>query len=247
MAIKTLQGSALQRLFVDPTRIRRRWLVYFDLLGFSDLVKETNLVNVFYTWELCLNDFHENLKRHPELEFANFSDSFLIYAPDDSARSFTRIDNTARWFFSHALLRRFPLRGAMACDEFYGDKQNGVFLGKALVMAHEFGQQFKWIGYTLAPSARSQLLKINHPECPCHFRQSEVPIKSSDPTRSAKLETIALLCGGGKGREHIIALEKMRQSSLDKMVARRSLPDQIEKVMEKYENTIKFIKLYEVA
>ena len=230
-----------ERLDIDWKRIRKRWLVYFDLLGFSELVKDSNLVSVFYGWELCLNDFRRNLEKHPELEFANFSDSFLIYAPDDSISSFGKIDNCARWFFDHVLLHGFPLRGAMACDEFYGDKQNGVFLGKALVTAHEFGEQFNWIGYTLSPSALSRMRQLNFPDCPCHFRKSDVP------TKSGSLETIALLCGNGKGHAHTRALEEMRRRSLENLAAKQTSPEQIRRVAEKYDNTIQFIKRFEMA
>jgi len=229
------------RLDFDLQRMSRRWVAYFDLLGFSELVKSTDIVNVFYRWELCLKDFRQNLARHPELEFANFSDTFLIYAPDESIRSFSAIDNCSRYFFQHVLLRHFPLRGAMACDEFYADKPNSVFLGKALVMAHEFGEQFNWVGYTLSPSALARMQQIGLAECPCHYRRSYVP------TKSVPLEATALLCGGGKGRDHIRALEQMRQASLDSMTAKHSHSDQIARVTQKYDNAIQFIKRFEDA
>jgi hypothetical protein len=228
------------RLKFDLTRTGKKWVAYFDLLGFGELVKHSNIADVFYRWEQCLNEFRSNLNQHPDLEFANFSDTFLIYAPDDSKKSFGKIDICARYFFEHVVQRLFPLRGALACDDFYADKPNGVFLGKALVTAHDFGEQFDWIGYTLSPSALCRMHELGLHECGSHFRKSVVP------TKSGSLETIALLPGSGTGGPHICALEQMRQSALDFMARKNSPPEQIRRVADKYDNAMLFIRRFEM-
>jgi len=48
-----LLGEMNERLDIDFTRIGRKWVCYFDLLGFSELLKQS-IVNAFFHWELCL-------------------------------------------------------------------------------------------------------------------------------------------------------------------------------------------------
>jgi hypothetical protein len=231
------------RLNIEWNRIGKKWVACFDLLGFSELVKDINLVNVFYRWEVCLNELHTTLKRYPTLGFAHFSDTFLIYAPDASKNSFVCIEGCSRWFFQYVILRQFPLRGALACDEFYADKPNGVFLGKALVEAHEFGEQFNWIGYTLCPSALSRFQdpEISFPPCPANYRRSDVP------TKSGMAETVALLCGSGRGRDYIQALEEMKRLAIEDLTRKQRPPELISRVTVKYNNSIGFIKQFEVT
>jgi hypothetical protein len=225
------------RLDIDWSQIGKKWVACFDLLGFSEFVKGNDLFSVFYRWELCFAQFQNNLRNHPKLNYAHFSDTFLIYASDDSLGVFHHIESCSRWFFDHALLYRLPLRGAMACNELYADRANGVFLGKALVEAHEYGQQFNWIGYTLAPTVLARLEHI-----PSHFRKAIVQTRSNQEE-----ETVALLCGLGKGRDYIRALCEMKQFAVADLHQKGKLPGEIASVEAKYDNAIKFIEKFETA
>jgi hypothetical protein len=223
------------RLDIDWNQAGKKWVVCFDLLGFTEFVKGNDLVSVFYRWELCFAQFRNNLRNHPQLNYAHFSDTFLIYANDDSLGVFHHIESCSRWFFNHALLYRLPLRGAMACDEFYADRTNGVFLGKGLVEAHEYGENFNWIGYTLSPTVLSRLDHI-----PSHFRKSIVQNKSNQDE-----ETIALLCGLGKGRDYILALCEMKQQAIANLNQKGKTANEIMRVESKYDNAIAFIQKFE--
>src|ERR1017187_5959206 len=183
------------RLDIDWSRVGKKWVACFDLLGFREFVKDNDPNYGFHRWELCYALFREALNRCrcPKLSFAYFSDTFLIYAPDDVAHSFGQIERCSRRFFQSAILMNLPLRGAMACDEFYADKPNGVFLGKALVDAYEYGEKFNWIGFTLSPSVLSRLEELKIDLSSRHFRKYEAPVKSGQE------ETLALLWGAGNG------------------------------------------------
>ena len=231
------------RLDIDWNRIGKKWVACFDLLGFSEYVKDNDPLYIFYRWELLHAEFRNTLKRYPKLDFVHFSDTFLIYAPDDLAGSFGQIERCSRWFFQNAILRRYPLCGAMACDEFYADKPNGVFLGKALVEAHEYSKKFNWIGYTFCPSVLSRLQhpEVNLPSIPSRFWKADAPIASGAE------ETVALLCGAGQGLDYITALEEMKLLTFEDMTRRQKPPHKIARVQAKYDNSIQFIQRFETT
>jgi hypothetical protein len=226
-----------ERLDIDPTKIRSRWVCYFDLLGFSALLKQS-IVNAFYQWELCLSDLKNWSARFPELEYAYFSDTFLIYAQDDSAKSFVHIEAASRWFFQIALQRNIPLRGSMACDEFYAEKQKAIFLGKALVEAAKTEQKYNWIGFVLCNSAIQRMNQIGLPaDQRLNYRKWLLPARS-DRIEGKPEEVVALLFGASyptNGQNTLVhELEKMAELETDS------------KVREKYENSLKFLNHFGV-
>jgi hypothetical protein len=66
-----------------------------------------------------------------KLQHAWFSDSFLIWAPDDSSTSFHDVDQMARIFTDSLLHERIPLRGAISCGSLYSDVASKVFFGRS--------------------------------------------------------------------------------------------------------------------
>jgi hypothetical protein len=148
------------RLDIDLARIGKKWVVCFDLLGFSKLTA-SSLIGAFYQVELCVSEARQKSPFNQKLGRAWFSDTFLFYAEDDSASSFHVIEFVARNFFEMALLHSIPLRGAMACDEFYANETNRIFIGKALVESFRLGEKCNWVGFVLCPSAVCQIEKLN--------------------------------------------------------------------------------------
>jgi hypothetical protein len=200
------------------------------------------IVQVFYTWELCLAEFNYGMKYSRTLEFIHFSDTFLIYAPDASKSSLVEMERASRLFFEFVLLRQIPLRGAMACDEFYADKSNGVFLGKALVEAHGFGEGFDWIGYVLCPSAIENMSLVGLPASQGgyanYYKAWDAPMKNGSKS------TKALLCGTnlGNGQDVFVrALEDMKTRTQEEMARKNCPPDETAKVTVKYDNSIRFL------
>ena len=225
------------RLDIEPARMGEKWVCYFDLLGFSALLKES-LTTAFYQWELCLSDLRHWSDRWPDLEYAYFSDTFLIYARDDSAKSFIHIETASRWFFQIVLQRHIPLRGAMACDEFYADKSKAIFLGKALVETAKSEQKYNWIGFVLCDSAIRRMSEIGPPaDQRLNYRKWAPPTKNENAYDKSE-EVVALLFGASyptNGQNTLIReLEKMAERETDS------------KVREKYENSLKFLNHFGV-
>jgi len=238
------------RLDIDLAQMGKKWVACFDLLGFSQLTSNS-LVNAFYQIELCLFDLKFWAERKPKLGFAWFSDTFLIYASNDSAGSLVAIEAVARHFFQIVLLRRIPMRGAIVCDEFYADKANGIYVGKALVDAVRFGGKCNWVGYVLHPSAVCQMEKVNLPVTGGTYSQRyktwEVPIKKvlcrnknqkEEIVEDSETVTVkALLCGAVEG------------NSQDFVAALEAMSDQTDNPNHKvkYANSIQFMKHFGVS
>lgn len=99
----------------------------------------------------------------PAINYACFSDSFIIYSPSDSGGDFAYIDSVARWFVYKLIVDHVPVRGALACGDFYADKEHSLYFGTALIEAYEYGEAQDWLGFLLSPSAVLQLDKLGIP------------------------------------------------------------------------------------
>jgi hypothetical protein len=237
------------RLNIDLARMGKKWVACFDLLGFSKLTN-SSLVSAFYQVEQCLSELQFWSGRKRKLGCTWFSDTFLIYTANDSAGSFVTIESVSRYFFQLVLLRNIPLRGAMACDEFYADETNRIFVGKALVDSVQFGERCNWVGFVLCPSAVCQMEKINLPvtcgTCSERYKLWDVPTKqkvlrSVEPFEETIIESSekarALLCGAiqGNGEDFMRALKAMSERT-------DSPKDKV-----KYANSIQFLNHFGVA
>ena len=127
----------------------KKWVAYFDLLG----SKNREASELYEIYRTCLQEAEWNTHQIDAVQIAYFSDTFLLYTPDDSKKSLNGIDMAACGFFDDLIDRDIPVRGAMACNEFYPDRTNGIYLGRALVEAHKFGEKYNWLGFVLHPSA----------------------------------------------------------------------------------------------
>jgi hypothetical protein len=133
---------------------------------------------------MCLEEFRRHAQHHKKrggkLQFIHFSDSFLIYTLNDSAGSFAAVESPSRWFFNFLLQKEIPVSGAMACDEFYADRANGIFFGKAFVEASKLSESLNWVGFVLCPSAIGKLSDVGLPaDERLNYRKCDAPVKDA--------------------------------------------------------------------
>jgi len=229
-----------ERLNIDLARIGKKWVSCFDLLGFSKLTNDS-IIQAFDRVERCLLEAKQESLCDHKLRRAWFSDTFLFYTEDDSSSSFGAIDLLSKNFFEMALLRNIPMRGAMACDEFYADETNRIFIGSALVDAFRFGEKCNWVGFVLCPSAVCQIKKLGE-TVSNGYKLCDVPtkqkiVRSAEPSEEAIVECSekmqALLCGVhlglGNGSQFMRALKAMSERT-------DSPKDKV-----KYTNSIEFL------
>ena len=152
----------MEEIDIKKDAFQKRWISYFDLLGFSNLVQTKGELNVFNTITTALEEFGR--KRNPNDHFVErvwFSDSFIFYSPGDNAKDFSAVQQASRHFFLSLIQKEIPVRGALACGEVYADKDNNIIFGKGLLEAYKYAENQDWIGFILTTSAEKQMEAVN--------------------------------------------------------------------------------------
>jgi hypothetical protein len=221
-----------EHIQVDPANHARRRISYLDLLGFTELIRTKNWKYIFSYYKDAI-EYCARERGFGPVEKTWFSDTFLLYSPDDSPLSFSAIETTTRFFVYFLVSHGIPVRGAMSCDDFYADKRNNVFFGKALIEAYHYGENQNWIGFVLSPSCVEQMAAIGLPaDQRLDYAYWNIPYKRMDETLPRSLPAY-ILGGSAEGSSRNVILDKLRE-----MRARLKCSDHI----AKYENAISFIE-----
>jgi hypothetical protein len=77
-----------KQIQADPACQVVRWLSYLDLLGFTELFRTKGWAHVFSHYTGAIEHFIKDRGFDPEIEKTWFSDTFLLYSPDNAASSF---------------------------------------------------------------------------------------------------------------------------------------------------------------
>ena len=213
-----------------------RWVSYLDLLGFKEIVLTKDWMDVFLYYAKAVQNCAKDLGFTPEIEKPWFSDTFLMYSSDNSAPSFTAIEATTRWFIYFLICSGIPVRGAMACGDFYAEKINSVFFGQALIEAYHYGENQDWIGFILAPSAVNQMALIGLPASErLNYAYWSIPYKGGKGGDINLQESLPAYIIGGH------TTINNRNPCLDKLLVMKGQQKDAT-IIRKYENTINFIE-----
>jgi hypothetical protein len=216
----------------------RRRVSYFDRLGFGKFTAEHDLVEIFSEISFCLSEARRHGQDFANVEFAWFSDTFLFWSTDDSRASFCAVAEASRWFFDELIDSKVPLRGALAFGDFYGDKANGLFFGKALVDSCQCGEKYDWLGFVLHDSALKQMAEVGQPVSDLCYKRWDAESKKTKTNTVEKESVVAYLPAPGSvkpvpevgGDPYLETVEEMASWT------------QCEGHRRKYENAIQFMK-----
>lgn len=221
------------RLEHDLSCRKRRWVAYFDLLGTRQLIHSNDHVRVFGVYAKAIEQATKRSAAQARIHQAWFSDTFLTYSESDSGSDFVAMDMVARWFVYFLILDEIPVRGAIACGDFYADRNNHLYFGEALIEAYDYGEAQDWIGFILCPSAVAQLDEVRLPAGErLNYAYSEVPFRKRPACSVSRLPACILgrwVCPDGEN-PCMAKLRQMQQKAVDGCVAR------------KYENAINFVE-----
>jgi len=220
----------------DPSKLGNKWVVYFDLLGFKQHIKKRGLIDAFGLLGWCSNELEPHAQQFENVNLASFSDTFLLYTSDDSRASFQAITDVSRSFFDEVILAGIPVRGALAFGELYADAAHNLYLGKALIDAYEYGEQFDWLGFVLHPTALKRMFEVGQPVSQLCYKRLLVECKNRKTNVVKKKRVIAYKAGPGSimpvtgGNPYLQTAEEMHKATKSKN--HRS----------KYRNTIQLLK-----
>jgi hypothetical protein len=140
-------------------KVNSCWVASLDILGFTNLVNingdtiEIDFIQEDY--EKTLDHLKSRCDEYSpgSLEHLWFSDTFVMYTPDDSARSYAVIQQAAKHFIEECLYSSIPIRGAVSVGTFVRSHDGRALMGSAFVDAHIYGDDQDWLGLILTPSA----------------------------------------------------------------------------------------------
>lgn len=136
-----------------------RYLLFLDILGFSELVKQRGRDEVLRTINDALDTFGRWEQLNGLFKTIYFSDTFLFYQVPKGYGKWAFLDVYAigALILTSLLAKGIPARGAISFGDFdVFDREGGehqVYFGRALIEAHEAEQRENWVGITILPSA----------------------------------------------------------------------------------------------
>ncbi len=141
-----------------------------DILGFSDLVRQRPLDEMI---NYHITNYHNLIKAsipkknkiyQPDTqEFidqqlvgaAIFSDTVLIFSLVDNTRSYDHVIYAAVSILAQPILYpEYRFRIGISYGDFYHDSAKNIYVGKALIEAHELEQKQNWSGGALTEEAK---------------------------------------------------------------------------------------------
>jgi len=213
-------------------RYTKRWFAYFDLLGFANLVRTSEIESVLPIYETVLETIEEkvNPKKAKGIGYSWFSDTFIMFSKGSSLEEFSLIEQVSRLFFQKLILNKIPVRGSISYGKLYTQQEKNIFLGEALMDAYEYGENQNWLNFVITPSAYEALKNLDFPmEERAYYRLVKENGVIEHPNNK---NVFAYAFNNGT-----VNLQNPLLTSLYAM--KLSSP---EEVSDKYENTINFIE-----
>ncbi len=142
-----------------PDLSQGRYLLFLDILGFSELVEKLGHEEVYATIEKALAPFHRWEALNGQFRTIYFSDTFVYYQEPKGYGDWAFLDIYAigGMVLSALLAAGIPARGAITFGQFdvRADRtgRHQLYYGRAMVEAYRAEQREKWIGITIQPSA----------------------------------------------------------------------------------------------
>ena len=137
-----------------------RYVAHFDMLGMTSAIRK----NADEAWG-ALSDLRKSEKdivnkyriRLPNsntfvdgrVHSKRFSDTIVFYTLGNQIEDLYAILFKSALLFCESLKNCVPLRGGIAFGEFFINDELDMFLGKALVDAHDLGETAQWLGVVI--------------------------------------------------------------------------------------------------
>ena len=154
----------------SPAPVNRAMVAVCDILGFSDLVRQKPLDEMI---NYHITNYHNLIKasipktskvyQTSSQEFINqqlvgaaiFSDTVLIFSLVDNKRSYNQVIYAVTSILAQPILSpEYRFRIGISYGDFYHDATKNIYVGKALIEAHELEKKQNWSGGALTEEAK---------------------------------------------------------------------------------------------
>jgi hypothetical protein len=136
-----------------------RYILFIDILGFSDLVNNQGTESVYSVINEALHAFRRWEELNQNFRTIYFSDTFIFYQEPIGYGDWAFLDIYAigAMILTSLLAKGIAARGAITFGDFIVNQDSSgrhqVYFGKALIEAYRAEQRENWIGITIEPSA----------------------------------------------------------------------------------------------
>ncbi len=155
------------------------WFGVFDILGFKNLIRQTDQEFPWKLLESQLNDLLEPLEQdfieYGQVERIVFSDTIVVSAPWE-ARFYGWFCLQCQKLMHRSITIRLPLRGAISVGTAFISTNPPIVVGPPAVEAHEYCEDQNWIGLLLTPSATKALRQVGLEPLHHDFVSDHIPL-----------------------------------------------------------------------
>ncbi len=182
-----------------------RFVLYVDIMGFSNRVLGSNNEDIFRMMLGILGELkHIQVYAAPMgadpievrpinyVRATTYSDSVILYSIDGSQDSTEAILMSAAQLSSYLILHSIPFRGALAFGEMTLDYANSIFFGKPLIDAYQLEGKLMFYGIIVHGCAQKQIEEAQYPK----WVQNEFTIWYKCPIKDGSGKHIAIVPSG---------------------------------------------------
>lgn len=177
----------------DWVTTTNRFVAFFDILGFKDLVMRNTHKNIYEILYKIAEERHrlENMNNEHDFNLVdfmdtdvyivNFSDSIIIFSKNDDINNFNYFNFIVTYLFSYIIDLGLPLKAGVAHGEISVNKQTQIYFGQPIIDAYLIEEDVNYLGIVAHHSLDNYYKDLNNDEklqLTVDFFTTKTPMKS---------------------------------------------------------------------
>ena len=158
-----------------------RFVLFFDILGFKDMVQRNDHDFVLGKLNLLKNTIHdldglhtlEESKRlkisEKQSQSVTFSDSIIIFSKSNTVEDAYKIFSDAYIILLYALENDIPIKGALSYGKITVNFEKSLFFGQPIIDAYLLHENFQMLTVVLDHNFEKQYSLVKKDNIPTHF------------------------------------------------------------------------------
>lgn len=135
-----------------------RFVAFFDILGFKELVMRNSHKNIYETLYKIAQERHklENMSNEHDFDLedfidsdiyiVNFSDSIIIFSKNDDINNFNYFNFIVTYLFSYIIDLGLPVKAGIAHGEISVNKEAQIYFGQPIIDAYLIEEDVNYLG-----------------------------------------------------------------------------------------------------